>query len=316
MRLLRVLVLAVLAAAVSLVAFFQLAPETATRLALAAERQRSGLERREIELPGGLRYVYLDGGEGEPVLLLHGFGADKDNFTRVARYLTRRHRVIIPDHVGFGESSHLPDADYTARAQAERVHEFARALGLGRAHLGGSSMGGHIALAYAAAWPDEVASLWLLDPGGVWSGPPSELEAVIRQTGRNPLMARSEDEFAQVYAFAMSQPPYVPRAVLDVMARERIRNFALEGKIFEQIRTDPDRLEDRIRGLATPSLIVWGREDRAIHVGTADVLHGLLPNSTVIVMDRIGHLPMIEAPDRSAADYLAFLDSIDEAPGR
>lgn len=315
MRMLRSLVLAVAAFAIAFVAFFQLAPETATRLALAAERHRSGLERKEIDLPSGLHYAYLDGGAGEPILLLHGFGADKDNFTRVARYLTERHRVVVPDHVGFGESSHLPEADYTARAQAERLHDLARALGLGRVHLGGSSMGGHIALAYAAAWPDEVASLWLLDPGGVWSGPPSELEAVIRQTGRNPLMARSEDEFAEVYAFVMSQPPYVPRAVLDVMARERIRNFALEEKIFQQIRSDPDRIEDRIRGLPTPALIVWGREDRAIHVGTADVLRGLLPRSEVIVMDRIGHLPMIEAPGRSAADYLAFLASLDEPAG-
>lgn len=316
MRPIRNLVLLIAAVAAAIVAFFQFAPETATRIALAAERQRSGLTRKAIDLPDGLHYVYLEGGAGEPVVLLHGFGADKDNFTRVARYLTPRYRVIVPDHVGFGESSHLPEADYTARAQAARVHEFVGKLGLGRVHLGGSSMGGHIALAYAAEWPDEVASLWLLDPGGVWSGPPSELETLIRTTGRNPLTARTEDEFSEVYAFAMSQPPYVPRAVLDVMARERIRNHALEEKIFAQIRSDPDRLEDRIRGLATPSLVVWGREDRAIHVGTADVLHGLLPNSEVIVMDGIGHLPMIEAPDRSAADYLAFLASLGDPPGR
>jgi pimeloyl-ACP methyl ester carboxylesterase len=92
--------------------------------------------------------------------------------------------------------------------------------------------------------------------------------------------------------------------MLDVKARERILNFALEEKIFEQIRGD--RIEERIRGLATPSLIVWGREDRAIDVGTAEVLHALLPHSQVIILDGIGHLPMIEAPERSATDYLRF----------
>ena len=107
----------------------------------------------------------------------------------------------------------------------------------------------------------------------------------------------------------MFDPPYVPRAMLNVLARERIANFTLEQKIFEQLRGD-NGLEARIKGLETPSLIVWGREDRAIHVGTADVLHALLPNSKVIVMDEIGHLPMIEAPERSADDYLRFRASL------
>jgi len=309
MRLLRAFSALVVTLLLAATAFVQLAPATATRLAFDVERDRSGLVRKEIELPGGLRYVYLEGGSGQPLVLFHGFGADKDNFTRVARFLTPHFRVILPDHVGFGESSRPEDADYTAEAQAARLRGFVAALGLGRVHLGGNSMGGHIALAYAAAHAGEVASLWLLDPGGIWSAPKSELVEVIEATGRNPLMARNEDEFVQVFEFAMHDPPYVPRAMLNVLARERMANFVLEQKIFDQIRDDGG-IEERIRGLATPSLIVWGREDRAIHVGTADVLRALLPNSEVIVMDDIGHLPMIEAPERSADDYLRFRASL------
>ncbi|HEY2773035.1 MAG TPA: alpha/beta fold hydrolase [Candidatus Binatia bacterium] len=312
MRAARLLAVAVFAVAAALTAFVQLAPETALRTALSLERHRSGLVRKEIDLPGGLHYVYLEGGSGEPLMLLHGFGADKDNFTRIARLLVPNYRVVIPDHIGFGESSHPADADYSPPAQAERLHELAAALGITRVHLGGNSMGGHIAMSYAVAYPNDVASLWLLDPGGIWSAPPSELAQVLQKTGRNPLMASNEDEFAKVYAFAMSDPPWVPRAFLDVMARRRIENFALEQKIFEQIRGD--RLEERLRGLATPTLIVWGREDRAINVATAEVLHGMLPHSQVIVLDHIGHLPMLEAPERSAADYLAFRASLAASP--
>jgi pimeloyl-ACP methyl ester carboxylesterase len=308
MRLLRAFLVLVAAVVLALVSFVQFAPETATRMAFDAERHRSGLVRKEIDLPGGLHYVFLEGGQGEPLLLLHGFGADKDNFTRVARFLTPHYRVVIPDQAGFGESSHPADADYSPPAQARRLHELAAALGFGRVHLGGSSMGGQIALEYAADYPAETASLWLLDPGGIWSAPPSELVQVIQQTGRNPLMARNADEYAQVFEFVMTDPPYVPRAMLNVLARERIRNFDLEERIFTQIRDG--QLEERIKGLATPSLIVWGRDDRAIDVGTADVLHALLPNSQRIVLDHIGHLPMIEAPERSAQDYLQFRASI------
>jgi pimeloyl-ACP methyl ester carboxylesterase len=311
MRTLKFMFAAAVAVVLALVAFVELAPESATRFALESERTRSGLARKEIDLDGGLHYVYLEGGTGEPLFLFHGFGADKDNFTRVARFLTPHYRVVVPDHAGFGESSHEPNADYSPLAQATRLHELAAKLGISRVHLGGSSMGGHIAMTYALAYPDEVASLWLLDAGGVWSATPSELARIVESTGRNPLMARNADEFAGVFAFAMADPPWIPRSMLDVMAKERAKNFDLEAKIFEQIRVD--RLEDRIKengGIPTPSLIVWGREDRAIHVDTAEVLHGMMPRSKVVILDGIGHLPMIEAPERSATDYVAFRASL------
>jgi len=304
MRLLKGLAGLVAAAVIGPAAFVHFAPETATRLALEGERQCSGLVRKEIDLPGGLHYVYLEGGSGEALMLFHGFGADKDNFTRIARHLVPHYRVVIPDHIGFGESSHPADADYSPAAQAGRLHELAATLRLGRVHLGGSSMGGHIAMSYALAHKDDVASLWLLDPGGIRSGPPSELVKAIQQTGKNPLMARTTDDFEKVYEFVMSDPPWIPHAMLGVMARERIANFDLEQRIFAQLQSD--HLEERVRGLTTPTLIVWGREDRAIDVGTADVLHGLLPNSQVIIMEHIGHLPHLEDPRRSADDYLRF----------
>ncbi len=308
MRIFKALAAAILIGLVGLVVFVHVAPVTALHLALDAERARSGLVRKEIDLAGGLHYVYLEGGSGEPLMLLHGFGADKDNFTRVARYLTPRYRVIIPDHIGFGESSHPMDADYSPLAQAERLRLFAQAIGIGKVHLGGSSMGGHIALSYAAAHPGEVQSLWLLDPGGVWSGPKSELVETIEKTGRNPLMARNTQEFARLFEFAMSDPPYIPAPFLNVMAAARIANAPLEAKIFEQLRGDS--VEERIRGLGTPSLIVWGEKDRALSVGTAEVLHGLLAKSQVVILKDIGHLPMMEVPERSAQDYLRFREAL------
>ena len=284
--------------------FYVSAPERALRAAIAYERRAAGLERRELALPDGLRYAYLEGGRGAPLLLLHGFGANKDNFVRVAKYLTPHYRVIVPDHIGFGESSRPPKADYAPRAQAERLHAFARALGLSRLHLGGSSMGGHIALTYAARYPKEVESLWLLNPAGVWSAPPSELRRRTAQTGDNPLTVENEDEFAELVSMVTARPLMIPRPVLDVLAQERIRNFALEERIARQLAADS--VEDRIRGLAVPALIVWGQEDRVLHPGSAGILQMLLIRSEVIMMRNVGHLPMVEEPQASALDYLGF----------
>ena len=295
-------------AVIALIGFVVAAPEAATRMAINAERQRAGLVHKTIALPGGVQYAYLEGGQGEPLMLLHGFGANKDNFTRVARLLTPHYRVIVPDHIGFGESSHPPEADYAPTAQADRLRALAQALGVTNLHLGGNSMGGQIAMTYAALYPSEVKSLWLLDAAGAWTAPESELRKTVRETGQNPLMAANVDEYARIIPYVMSDPPYIPAPMVKVMAQERIRNFALEKRIFKQIAEDS--VEARISGNATPSLIVWGDQDRAIHVATAEVLHKLLPHSQVIVMPGIGHLPMLERPQQCAEDYLRFRSSL------
>ncbi len=286
------------------IGFVYLAPESATRLFLTIERKQAGLERKEIDLPDGTRYVYLEGGQGEPLMLLHGFGANKDSFDRVAKFLTPKYRVIVPDHVGFGESARPAEADYSASAQAERLHKLANALGIRDIHIGGSSMGGQIAMSYAALYRTEVKSLWLINAAGIWSAPASELRKRIEETGTNPLLVRTEEEFAGLFPWVMAEPPFIPRPIMNVLAQERIRNFDLEQRIFAQIASDS--VEERIRGLETPTLIVWGDKDRTIDVATVEVLRGLLPRSQVIILQGIGHLPVVERPQQSADDYLRF----------
>lgn len=284
--------------------YLYLSPEHAVRRALEFERRLAGLARKQADLPNGLRYAYLEGGKGEPLMLLHGFGANKDNFVRVARYLTPHYRVVIPDHIGFGESAKPPQGDYAPRAQAERLRALAKALGMPQLHLGGNSMGGHIALTYAALFPAEVKSLWLLAPGGVWSAPPSEMRKRIEGSARNPMIVRNEEEFAQLVAGVTAVPLPIPRRFLDVVAQERIRNHALEERIFKQLAADS--VEARVRGLRTPALIVWGAQDRVLHPGSAGILNMLLTRSEVVLMPGVGHLPMFEQPEKSALDYLQF----------
>jgi pimeloyl-ACP methyl ester carboxylesterase len=308
MRIVKIVLAGLLLLIVVAAGFVYLFPEKATQLAVDSERARAGLVRKEIDLPDGLHYVYLDGGQGEPLMLLHGFGANKDNFLRVAKFLTPHYRLIVPDHIGFGESSHPAQADYTSAAQAQQLKALVQALGIGRLHIGGNSMGGQIAMAYAALYPNDVASLWLLDPAGIWSAPPSELANRVTASKRNPMLIQSEEEFAQLISFVMTDPPFIPPPMRNVLARERIKNYDLETRIFGQIRADS--VEKRVAGLPTPTLIVWGDQDRALNVATADILRQLMPNSRVIILHGVGHLPMLERPRRSADDYLRFRESL------
>jgi pimeloyl-ACP methyl ester carboxylesterase len=296
MRIAKIIAAGLLALAVLLVGCVYLAPGPTTRFFINVERMRSGLARKEITLANGLHMVYLEGGQGEPLMLLHGFSDDKDNFVYVARELVGHYRVIIPDINGFGESSRPEGANYGAAAQAQRMHALAAALGLKQLHLGGSSMGGQISLLYAVAHPSEVKSLWLLDSGGLRSAPPSDMDKMKD----NP-----KKDFDTEADLAMSDPPFIPKPMMDYIGQQRARNAAMEKIIGQHLGQEPG-VEEVIKGLVTPSLIVWGAQDHILNPASADIFHRLLPHSQVIIMPGAGHLPMLEQPEQSAADYLRF----------
>jgi pimeloyl-ACP methyl ester carboxylesterase len=296
-----------------LTAFDYLAPETAARMGIEMERSRSGLSAKQISVEG-FDFAYLEGGpvnyQGEPLILIHGFGADKDNFTRVAAHLTPHYRVIIPDLPGFGESSKSERVDYYVATQAERVHAFALALGIARAHFGGSSMGGAIVTAYAHKYPDATASLWLLGPAGLSKAFDSELSKLIAETGRNPLLAQTPGEFSPIMDFVMSRPPFFPHSIKKVLGERAARDYPLHASIFAQLN-DPKQpyqtLDALIKDIQTPTLVVWGNEDRALNYEAAQIYQAQMPKAEVVIMDGIGHLPMIEAPRQAATDYKNFL---------
>ncbi|WP_367106674.1 alpha/beta fold hydrolase [uncultured Psychrobacter sp.] len=283
-----------------------------TQKLIQYERNKSDLAIKSYTLSSGDKLVYAENNSlaGEPLLLIHGFGGNKDNFTRIADELQNYH-LIIPDLLGFGESSKPMDADYRADAQAMRLYELLQAKGLANhIHVGGNSMGGAISVAYAAKYPDEVKSLWLVDTAGFWSaGIHEALEGATLDD--NPLLVNDKEDFYNLYDFVMYQPPYIPKSVKAVFAQERIANKALDAKILEQIVMD--NLEKRAEVIAEyniPTLVVWGDKDQVIKPETVNVIKEIIPQSQVIMMDDIGHVPMIEAVERTAKDYKHFREGL------
>jgi pimeloyl-ACP methyl ester carboxylesterase len=310
----RRVLLAVAAVAATLVLVDRMAPHATGPALVALERARSGLQKRTVRA-ADLELVYLEGGTGEPLVLVHGFGADKDNFTRVARHLTPHYRVLAPDLAGFGESSKPEGATYTVAEQVAWLRAFAQAVGVRRPHLGGSSMGGWIATQWAITHPDEVASLWLLGPAGTSAGFDSELFREIERTGRNPLLSRTREDFDRTIAFVMTAPPFMPSSVVRTMADAAVDNYPLHARIFDVVGPRAPLLDAGLVGLATPALVVFGADDRALNPKAAAVFDAAMPNADVVVMDGIGHLPMLEAPAETATAYLDFRRSLLEGRG-
>lgn len=305
-RIAKVLLLAAILAAIAVGGLYMVAPKTFVRLAIATERWASSLTQHEAELPG-FSMAYLDsGGAGEPLVLVHGFGGDKDNWTRVARYLRKHYRIIAPDLPGYGESSAPQDAHYRIDDQVEYLHAFIRSLGLSHVHLGGNSMGGNIVASYAAKYPNEVGTLWLIANSGIHSAPPSELRKTLADGGRNALIPSTRAEYRELVAFVMSRPPFLPGAFLDVMADRAIAVHELRARQFAELIEENVFLESRIAELPVQTHVLWGEEDRALHVDSVNAIMALMPYSSRTVMPGIGHVPMIEAPRESARDYIKF----------
>ena len=224
---------------------------------IGLERFTSGLKRRVVQV-GDHRVVYSEGGRGEPVVLLHGFGASADSWNRFAKPLTRRYHVIAPDQPGWGASTRIESASYGYPAQVERLHQFLSALGLKRVHLVGHSMGGFIASAYAARYPDEVITLGLIAPHGMVEPVPSELANDVAK-GDNWLIATSRPEFDRLLNKVFARRPYAPKAVLRYLANHAIRNSAKSAKIFAEMQTNDPPLADRLANITVAGMDSLGR---------------------------------------------------------
>jgi len=280
---------------------------------LALERSRAGVEEKSVDVDG-FHITYLEGGSGEPLVLLHGIGCDRYYWTRVAPYLTPRFRVIAIDLPGFGNSSRLTDRHYSGADQVAYLHAIVGALGLSSFHLGGNSMGGLISARYATTYPNEVKTLWLLAPGGTGTGPTGDL-ADIKPGDRIPLFARSTAEVEQVLAYATSSPPYLPTPLKEMLGARGAADYELHSRIFHELITEWQQapLEKVVAGIGTPTRIVWGENDRILPVADANVLHAAMPGSSVLLLPGIGHAPQLEAPKQVAEDYLAFIERVSNA---
>ena len=305
----RILLLALAASLAAIVTLYVARPRLLFEQVKRMLRGRASLSTGSVRV-GDIVWPYLDGrpAAGEPVLLVHGFGGDKDNWTLYARHLATRHRLICPDLPGFGENDHGLDRDYSVRAQARRLCGFLDALGVGRCHLAGNSMGGFIALQFALDFPDRLASLMLLNNAGVAGANLSELQRAIER-GENPLAMKTMADVDRLLAFVYHKPPFMPRGFKRVLLEDAKSNEALLEKVFWQLAGEgiAGVLNARLGEIRVPTLVVWGRHDQLIDVSVVEALRQGIAGSETVIFEHVGHVPMLEAPAETARHHLALL---------
>ena len=184
-----------------------MSPRAAETL-FAARRYAAGLRRRTVRAEG-FEIPYLEGGHGDPLVLLHGFGDTKDSFVEAAGGLTRRHRVVLPDLPGFGDTVGPEGFDYTLPNLAFVLEAFLDAVAPGPVDLGGNSLGGAVAAHFALEHPGRVQSLALVDAAGVRMPMPSLLQQRL-DAGDNPFVIETFEEHEAFLRMVLEVPRRSP----------------------------------------------------------------------------------------------------------
>jgi abhydrolase domain-containing protein 6 len=271
----------------------------------AIERGLAGLRAHSVQVDGG-EWRYADGGEGPPVLLVHGMGGSKENWMLLARRLRSDHRLIVPDQAGFGASDDAVDDDYRIGAQVERLRAFADAIGVERFHLVGHSMGGQIAGVFAARYPDRVQTLTLMSSAGV----PFRRNAfqALLERGENPFATETVEKFDAFMRMTFEHPPFAPPRLRLAYAQRNARRAPLWDRIIRRISSPESRyyLQGKLGDIRAPTLVLWCDRDQLLDVSSVEAFKRGLPSAEVVVLKGCGHMPMMEQPDAVAARLRAL----------
>jgi abhydrolase domain-containing protein 6 len=302
------ILIAVLILIVAAVTFYYAFPEPIANYFINQERSKAGLVKKEIKA-GDDNIVYLEGGKGPAVLLLHGFAADKDNWTRFAFFLTKDYHVIIPDIPGFGDSAKRINAKYDLVSQIERLHKFAQSVHISKFHIAGNSMGGLFAGAYAVHYPNEILSLGLFDAAGV--RPPVKNDLMkLMEKGENPLLLKDENDLPRLLRLVFAEPPSLPYPFRKMFVRKSLANRSFNEKIIKEVAPDLLSLEKELPAIQAPTLVLWGDKDEIVDISSVSVFEKGLKNFKTVIIKNCGHVPMMEKPQETASGYLTFIKSI------
>ena len=267
------------------------------------------LEPRTIDA-GGVQTSYLEAGAGEPVVMLHGSGPGVSamaNWQHNIGTLSQRFRVLAPDIVGFGATQRPDDVVYSLRTWTDQIWAFLDAHGIEKTAIVGNSLGGRIALQMATDCPDRITKMVLMGAPGVGMTLTVGLAALRAYEPSHDAM---RDLLRNYFAV---DPAMITDELVAIRYEASIADGAYEA--YRAMFLDPRHAgselgitEDEVRAIATPTLLVHGREDKVVPVQVSVTMLGLLPNADLHVFSSCGHWTQIERADEFSAlvsDYLA-----------
>ena len=252
----------------------------------------------EYEIKSTGKFKYIEEGDGEPLVLLHGLFGALSNFRSLIEYFRQHNRVIVP-------MLPLLDMDIlhtSVGGLAKYVHKFLEAKDLNGVHLMGNSLGGHVALVHTIKHPERIKSLVLTESSGLFENgmgdsypKRGDYEYIKTKTGMtfyDPAVATKElvDE---VYSIVNNRMKAIK---IIALAKSAIRN----------------NLGEELNQIKQPTLLIWGNNDTITPPFVGKEFNKLIPNSELYFIDKCGHAPMMEVPEEFNAILHKFLKKLNE----
>ncbi|MEJ8801407.1 alpha/beta fold hydrolase [Pontibacter sp. H249] len=262
---------------------------------------------------GGANLHYRDEGQGTPIILLHGTAASLNTWDGWTAELSKTHRVLRLDLPGFGLTGRNSTDTYTIAYYSNLVLNFLNQLGIDKAHIAGSSLGGQIAFDFAANHPERVQKLILVSPTGVTNANDKSISLPFMMA-QTPLVKESlkyitprfivEKSLKEVYGDDKRLTDEAITLSHDLLLREGNR----EAFILRMNTVDDDHLH-KLAQVQAPTLILWGEADAWVPVTDAQRFLQDIRRSQLKTYAGAGHIPMEEQPQETVQDALAFLRS-------
>lgn len=228
------------------------------------------------------KFTYVEEGEGETLLLLHGLFGALSNFKDLVEYFKKDYKVIVPLLPLF-----TLDIFHTTVGGLEKfVHKFIEAKGLNNIHLLGNSLGGHVALVHVLKHPEKIKTLTLTGSSGLFENGMGD--SYPRRGDKEYIRKKTEVTF---YDPAMATDDLV-NEVFEI-TNNRIKVIKILALAKSAIRNN---LGDELNKIKTPTCLIWGNNDIITPPFVAQEFNKLIPNSELHFIDKCGHAPMMEVP--------------------
>jgi pimeloyl-ACP methyl ester carboxylesterase len=244
------------------------------------------------------KFKYIEVGEGEPLVLLHGLFGALSNFQDLIEYFRHHNKVVVPLLPLFD----LDLLHTSVGGLAKFVHRFLENRNYNNVHLLGNSLGGHVALVHVLKHPERIRSLILTGSSGLFEngmgdtypkrGDYNYIRKKTELTFYDPAVA-SKELVDEVYEIVNNR---IKAIKIIAMAKSAIRNNL--GEELNQIRQT--------------TLLIWGNNDTITPPFVGREFHRLIPNSELHFVDKCGHAPMMEVPDEFNRILHKFLTKLNE----
>lgn len=250
----------------------------------------------EYEIKKEGKFEYLEVGEGEPLMLLHGLFGALSNFSDLIEHFRTTHKVIVPILPLFD----LDLLHTSVTGLAKHVTQFIEHKDYNNVHLLGNSLGGHVGLVYILKNPERVKSLTLTGSSGLFENAMGD--SYPKRGDYEYIKNKTAQTF---YDPAMATPELVDE-VFEI-TRNRLKVIKIIALAKSAIRNN---LGEELNQIKVPTCLIWGKNDTVTPPFVAEEFHKLIPHSELHFIDKCGHAPMMEVPTEFNNILSSFLSKL------